>query len=49
MKDRWFVTINYKNLPTNCFTVEEIEDIQKIVESGPDWGEIENIEIKYNF
>jgi hypothetical protein len=47
----WQVTINYKYAveeDSNTIFVREIEDLQSIVERGPDFRNIKNIEIVYD-
>jgi hypothetical protein len=46
---RWMVEITYNNdRPALIFTVAELEDIDEIVERGPDWRTIEHIVITLN-
>ena len=46
---RWRATVYYKGtvLPTQVYNVEEIEDLQGLIESGPAWNLIFNIVITY--
>jgi hypothetical protein len=47
--ERWMVEITYNNdRPALIFTVSELEDIDEIVERGPDWRTIEHIVITLN-
>jgi hypothetical protein len=45
---RWLATVHYKsevgNVPVE-HDIEELEELQELVEAGPDWNTIEKIEI----
>jgi hypothetical protein len=46
---RWMAEIGYRDgRKTDIVTFEEISELERIVESGPDWHEIENIVITLN-
>lgn len=48
-RDRWMAEITYnQGRPMQLATFEEIEDLDEIIESGPDWNEIEEIKITLN-
>jgi len=47
---RWRVETTYRNLGsplTFVFYVDEIEDLQAVMENGPDWNGLESIQITY--
>jgi hypothetical protein len=46
--DRWMVEIVYRSAATAVLVVEELEDLDEIVEQGPDWHTIERIVITLN-
>jgi hypothetical protein len=50
--DRWMAEIYYTTgadeVTVSTFTIEELEDLDEIVERGPDWNTIEKIEITLN-
>lgn len=51
---RWSVTARYYELGmvssvVTKFEVDELEEIQDIIESGPDWNMLKSITIRYNF
>jgi len=47
--DRWMAEIIYSNgRPPLLLRFEELEDLDEIVEHGPDWREIEHIVITLN-
>ena len=48
MIDRWMVEIKYFDGEQSTVAVEELEQIQEIVERGPDWNKIDVIEIRLN-
>jgi hypothetical protein len=46
MSARWMAEIYYRNgLSPQIVTFEELAELQEIVEFGPDWNDIEKIEI----
>jgi hypothetical protein len=46
---RWMAEINYRDgRPPAVLVFEELEQLDEIVEHGPDWREIENIVITLN-
>lgn len=47
---RWSVVIKYhtSNERIDYFQIEELEELQDIVEAGPDFSYIKEIKIKYN-
>lgn len=46
---RWLVKISYINgYKPDVFEVDEIEELQEVVEGGPDFALIEKIEVFYN-
>ena len=46
---RWSVTVSYHNDRVDYYQVEELEELQDIIESGPDFSYLKKIEVKYNF
>jgi hypothetical protein len=46
--DRWMAEIKYLDGTQKTVTVEEIEDLDEVVELGPDWRTIDVIEIRLN-
>ena len=46
--DRWMAEIIYRDGEQKTLTFEELEDIDEIVERGPDWHTIERIVITLN-
>lgn len=48
MELRWNATINFNGGETRSVGFEEFEDLGGIIERGPDWKCIENIDIKLN-
>lgn len=46
---RWTAQISYRSgHPINVAQIEEIEELQDIVERGPDWNDLVKIVITYN-
>jgi hypothetical protein len=49
MNARWMAEIYHRNgLSPEIVTFEELGELQEIVELGPDWNNIEKIEIHLN-
>jgi hypothetical protein len=49
VNDRWMAEITYvTDRPMQLAVFEEIEDLDEIIERGPDWNEIEEIKITLN-
>ena len=48
MPDRWMAEIRYLDGKQETTTFEELEDLDEIVERGPDWNTIEKIVITLN-
>jgi hypothetical protein len=49
MNKRWMAEIYYQNgLSPQIVAFEELEELQEIVERGPDWNDIEKIEVHLN-
>lgn len=46
--DRWMAEIVYLNGSQKTVQLEEIEDLDEIVERGPDWNTIDRIIITLN-
>ena len=49
---RWHVQFRYAGEPNSFrpeIDIEELEELQDIVEGGPDWGTLVDIVITYNF
>lgn len=46
--DRWMAEIKYFDGTCSVVCFEEIEDLDEIVESGPDWNEIDCILVTLN-
>lgn len=46
--DRWMAEITYNNNSAKVIKFEEIEDLDEIIEQGPDWNTIERIVITLN-
>lgn len=49
---RWHVVATYAAKPFDHvqeFDIEEIDELQDLIEKGPDWGTISDIRITYNF
>lgn len=46
--DRWMAEIRYLDGTQRTVALEEIEDLDEIVEVGPDWHTIDAIEIRLN-
>ncbi len=47
--DRWMVEMSYiDGREATVFAVEELEDVDEIVEHGPDWRTIDQIKITLN-
>ena len=48
-EDRWMAEITYRTeRPMDVVCFEEIEDLDEIIERGPDWHEIDQIVITLN-
>jgi hypothetical protein len=48
---RWIVTVIYRSDQgelDNVFLIEELDELQSIVERGPDWNTLDRIEIRLN-
>lgn len=43
---RWHVTAFY-GYDIRVYEIEEIEELQKIIEDGPDWRTLDKIEVRY--
>lgn len=52
LPDRWMAEIYYQIGPDSfdvkTVALEEIEDLDEIIERGPDWNTIDKIEIRLN-
>jgi len=49
MTDRWMAEIKYRtHRISKVVSFEELEDLHDIVESGPDWNEIDYITVTLN-
>jgi hypothetical protein len=48
MPDRWMAEIRYLDGKQETTTFEELEDLDEIVERGPDWNTIDQIVITLN-
>ncbi|MGV7219015.1 hypothetical protein [Bradyrhizobium sp. UFLA05-112] len=48
MPDRWMAEISYSDGKQETIAFEELEDLDEIVERGPDWNTIEKIVITLN-
>lgn len=46
--DRWMAEIKYRDGTQKTVAIQEIEDLDEIVELGPDWHSIDVIEIRLN-
>jgi hypothetical protein len=46
--DRWMAEIRYLDGNQQTITFEELEDLDEIVERGPDWNTIDQIVITLN-
>jgi hypothetical protein len=46
--DRWMAEISYLDGKQKTIAFEELEDLDEIVERGPDWNTIEKIVITLN-
>ena len=46
---RWTATISYYNDRVDILQIDELEDLQDIVEAGPDFSFIKHIKIEYNY
>ena len=46
--DRWMAEISYLNGKLETIAFEELEDLDEIVERGPDWNTIDKIVITLN-
>jgi hypothetical protein len=46
--DRWMAEISYLDGRQECIAFEELEDLDEIVERGPDWNTIDKIVITLN-
>ncbi|MGY8683336.1 hypothetical protein Q2941_36990 [Bradyrhizobium sp. UFLA05-153] len=46
--DRWMAEISYSDGKQETIAFEELEDLDEIVERGPDWNTIEKIVITLN-
>jgi hypothetical protein len=46
--DRWMAEINYLDGKQVSIAFEELEDLDEIVERGPDWNTIDKIVITLN-
>ena len=46
--DRWMAEISYLDGNQQTIAFEELEDLDEIVERGPDWNTIEKIVITLN-
>jgi hypothetical protein len=46
--DRWMAEIIYTHGGCDIFRMEELEEIDEIVERGPDWNTIDRIVITLN-
>lgn len=46
--DRWMAEIRYIDRPSVTVTFQELEDLDHIVEAGPDWNTIEEIKVTLN-
>lgn len=46
--DRWMAEIFYVSGPPKVIAFEEIEDLDEIIEHGPDWNEIDRIVLTLN-
>jgi hypothetical protein len=48
---RWIATVIYRSdhgALDNVFLIEELNELQSIVERGPDWNALDKIEIRLN-
>jgi hypothetical protein len=48
---RWIVTVIYRGDQgelDNQFPIEELDELQSIIEQGPDWNALDKIEIRLN-
>jgi hypothetical protein len=48
---RWIVTVIYRSdqgALDNVFLIEDLDELQSIVERGPDWNALDRIEIRLN-
>jgi hypothetical protein len=48
MPDRWMAEIRYQDGKQETVSFEELEDLDEIVERGPDWNTIDQIVITLN-
>jgi hypothetical protein len=48
LPDRWMAEIYYSDGSSNVVAFAEIEDLDTIVEAGPDWNTIDRIVITLN-
>jgi hypothetical protein len=48
MPDRWMAEIRYQDGKQKTVSFEELEDLDEIVERGPDWNTIDQIVITLN-
>lgn len=46
---RWTATVTYHTGQVNIFQIDELEDLQDIVENGPDFSYLKKITVTYNY
>lgn len=49
---RWHVVATYGGKPFDHvqeYDIEEMEELQDLIENGPDWGTLTDIRVTYNF
>lgn len=52
IEKRWHAVATYSGKPFDHvqeYDIEEIEELQRLIESGPDWGTLKQITVTYNF